>query len=80
MTRPRALLALLLALTLTVASVAAETQDEDSPFNYVTSNLLAQLLVLLLIFFGSCIGVCCLMKIDTPTMFSDKPLVINKEY
>lgn len=47
---------------------------------WMCQNLLAQLLIMLVLFLGSCIGVCCLIKIDTPTTFSDKPLVINKEY
>lgn len=79
MPRSSALLPLLLALACGTA-VMAEEQKESSPFSYITANLLAQLLVLLLLLLGSCVGVCCLLKIDTPTMFSDKPLVINKEY
>lgn len=79
MPRLSALLPLLLALACGTAVMAAEPK-EPSPFNYITADLLAQLLVLLLLLLGSCVGVCCLLKIDTPTMFSDKPLVINKEY
>ncbi|KAL8269623.1 hypothetical protein Esti_006443 [Eimeria stiedai] len=70
----------LLVASLVVAScllmvMASEGENEKVyPFRYITSNLLAQLLVLLLLMFGSCIGVLCLLRIDTPTMFSDKPL------
>lgn len=72
---------LLVTLTLASSSLAmASTQHDPSPFSYITANLLAQLLVLLLLLFGSCVGILCLLKIDTPTVFSDKPLVINKEY
>ncbi|CDI79676.1 hypothetical protein, conserved [Eimeria acervulina] len=76
----KALLALLLAITTVACAKAAASEEESSPFNYITANLLAQLLIMLILFLGSCIGVCCLMKIDTPSTFSDKPLVINKEY
>ncbi|KAL8427386.1 hypothetical protein Efla_006417 [Eimeria flavescens] len=80
MSRFNALLLSFLAAASCAAVLAAEEDASTSPFKYVTANLLAQLLVLLLLLMGSCVGVVCLLKINTPTMFSDKPLVINKEY
>ncbi|PHJ23202.1 transmembrane protein [Cystoisospora suis] len=54
--------------------------DDDPTFKYVTPMMLSQFLVIFAIALTTLVGLCCLVGIDVPEIYSNRTLDINKEY